>query len=312
MGQAILVCAGVAGLILLFLIYSAWGVLEPWEVGLDYNMVTQSVSEDAWGSGRHWIGVGHTFVRFPSTVITVQFSHDVADSSGGPLRSRTSDGLEVSLEISFQYQIQRDSLYKMYTTFGPEYHDLFVKMGMDLLTVASTKHPARAFFVNRTMIGNMMEETLRGHFRTAAFVEVPLFQFQAVSLPQEFEAAIKETQVAEQKIKRMQAQQRMRIVEYETEVIQAQRYTKVRQQEATGIAESIALKNAAEIQSLNASQICAATAFERVLELFHGDTSELLKYMKVRAMRDHPSSHSILGIKDDIDLPHRTGEPVNV
>ena len=37
--------------------------------------------------------------RFPSTVITVQFSHDAgAGTSGGPLRSRTYDGLEVSLE----------------------------------------------------------------------------------------------------------------------------------------------------------------------------------------------------------------------
>ena len=37
--------------------------------------------------------------RFPSTVITVQFSHDSATASGGPLRSRTNDGLEVSLEM---------------------------------------------------------------------------------------------------------------------------------------------------------------------------------------------------------------------
>jgi hypothetical protein len=39
------------------------------------------------------------FCRFPSTVITVQFSHEAgAGTSGGPLRSRTYDGLEVSLE----------------------------------------------------------------------------------------------------------------------------------------------------------------------------------------------------------------------
>lgn len=44
---------------------------------------------------------------------------------------------------------------------GPAYHDLFVKMGMDLLTVAATKHIARAFFVNRTMIGNQMAGALR-------------------------------------------------------------------------------------------------------------------------------------------------------
>jgi len=275
-------------------------------IGLDYNTILQSISPEAWTTGRHWLGLGHRFVKFPSTVITVQFSHDAPGASGGPLRSRTYDGLEVSLEISFQYQLAQSSLYQMYTTFGPEYHNLFVKMGMDLLTVAATHHYARAFFVNRTMIGDRMEQSLRTHFRESAFVDVPLFQFQAVSLPGEFESAIKETQVAEQKIRNVQAQQKMRRVEFETEVIQAQRYVQVRSQQATAMAESIALKNNAAIASLNATQLCAAEAFQKILELFGGDSNKLLKYMKVRAMRDHPAENSVLGIRDDIDIdpPH--------
>merc|ERR1719401_2921005 len=159
---------------------------------------------------------------------------------------------------------------------------------MDLLTVAATKHTARAFFTNRTMIGNAMEETLRLHLRQHALVEVPLFQFQAVSLPKEFEAAIKETQVAEQRIKKQKAQREMLLVEYETGVIQAQQYVRVRTQEAEAAARSVELKNSADVASLNASQLCAASAFEQVLHFFEGDTDKLLKYMKVRAMRDHP------------------------
>lgn len=300
MAQAILVCAGVTLLLVVFLIYSAWDVLEPWEIGLDYNLILQSISPDAWGTGRHWLGLGHRFVKFQSTVITVQFSHD-ASASGSPLRSRTADGLEVSLEISFQYQLMKDNLYKMYTAFGPDYHELFVKMGMDLLTVAATRHIARAFFVNRTMIGKLMEESLSKHFRENAFVDVPLFQFQAVSLPAEFEAAIKETQVAEQKIKSMTASQQMRIVGYKTQVIQAERYVQVRQQQAQAMVESIHLNNLAAMQSLNATQLFAAASFKRILDVFKGDADKLLKYMKVRAMRDHPAERSVLGIKDDID-----------
>eukprot|EP00913_Durusdinium_trenchii_P014749 g13834.t1 len=240
MAQAILVCLGVSVFLSAVLIYSATQ-LQP-SLG-HYNTILQSISAEAWGTGRHWLGLGHRFVKFPSTVITVQFSHDAAGASGGPLRSRTYDGLEVSLEISFQYQLSKDSLYQMYTTFGPGYHDLFVKMGMDLLTVAATNHIARAFF----------EHSLRQHFRENAFVDVPLFQFQAVSLPTDFESAIKETQVAEQKIRNVQAQQKMRQLFYTAvgrrpldltafdcvlEVIQAQRYVQVRSQQATAMAET--------------------------------------------------------------------------
>lgn len=302
MVQALAVCLCSLITVCLILIYSAWSVLEPWEIGLDYNGITMSIAPDAWLPGRHWLGVGHSFVRFNSTVTTVQFSHDLASSSSGPLRSRTDDGLEVALEISFQYRLLPETIYQMYMTYGPGYHQVFVKMGMDLLTVAATKHTARAFFVNRTMIGNMMEETLRLHFKKNVLVDVPLFQFQAVTLPPEFEAAIKETQVAEQKIKRMQAQQSMQVVEYETSVIEAQRYVKVKLQDAEAVKQSIMLRNEADIQSRNASQICAARAFKEVLKLFNGNTTQLLKYMKVRAMRDHPAEHSILGISDNIDV----------
>eukprot|EP00928_Gymnodinium_smaydae_P099012 TRINITY_DN9343_c0_g1_i2.p1 TRINITY_DN9343_c0_g1~~TRINITY_DN9343_c0_g1_i2.p1 ORF type:complete len:209 (+),score=55.64 TRINITY_DN9343_c0_g1_i2:419-1045(+) len=193
----------------------------------------------------------------------------------------------------------------MYTNYGPDYHDTFVKMGMDLLTMAATKHDARAFFVNRTQIGQTMEESLKSHFRERAYVEVPLFQFQAVELPPEFEAAIKATQVAEQKIKRVKAEQNMKRVEYETTVLQAQRYVQVRQQQAAAIAESTRLRNDAEIASFNASQTMTAKAFKEILDAFGGETDKLLNYMKVRAMRDHPSSHAILGIRDDADVQRR-------
>merc|ERR1712187_582532 len=151
----------------------------------------------------------------------------------------------MGLKISFQYQINPKKLYQMYTQFGPQYHQVFVKMGVDLLTISATKHDARDFFVNRTMIGAMMEQTLKEHFEKNAMVDVPLFQFQAVKLPEKFEAAIKATQVAEQKIKRVHAEQSTKIVEFETLVIQAQRYVQVQQQQATSIAQSIALQNAA-------------------------------------------------------------------
>eukprot|EP00929_Paragymnodinium_shiwhaense_P016860 TRINITY_DN125524_c0_g1_i1.p1 TRINITY_DN125524_c0_g1~~TRINITY_DN125524_c0_g1_i1.p1 ORF type:complete len:312 (-),score=69.66 TRINITY_DN125524_c0_g1_i1:68-1003(-) len=305
--KPIVIAAGVLAFAFLLTIYSAWGILEPWEIGLDYSMITQRIAEDPWGPGRHYIGVGHSFLRFNSTVTTVQFSHDLENSAAGPLKSRTADGLEVALELSFQYVLIPDQLYKMYSFYGPDFHNVFVKMSMDLLTVAATKHIAQAYFVNRTNIGNMMEETLKTHFRERAFVDVPLFQFQAVSLPQEFEDAIKKTQVAEQQIKRVSAEQSMNLVEYQTGVLQAQRYVSVRQQQAEAVAQSIMLKNSADVASFNATQLLAADAFQHILSLFQGDADRLLEYMKVRAMRDHPAQNSIVGISDALDAaakPH--------
>lgn len=220
------------------LIWSGQSVLEPWQVGLDYSIITKSVSSTAWPSGRHWIGIGHTFIPFPSIVQNVQFSDTVRDGNA-TLRSRTSDGLEINLEVSFQYQLSVDSLFDLYMTYGNNFHDVFVRMAMDLLTMAATTHQARAFFDNRTSIGADMEEKLRKQFKEHAFCDVPLFQFQSVTLPKDFEGAIKQTQVAEQQIKRVFAEQHARVVEFETLVIQAQRNLQIRQQQASAAVDAI-------------------------------------------------------------------------
>merc|ERR1711879_355988 len=79
------------------------------------------------------------------------------------------------------------------------------------------------------------------------------------------------------------------LVEYQTGVLQAQRYVSVRQQEADAVAESILLQNNADIASFNATQLQATDAFASILGLFNGDVDKVLEYMKVRAMRDHPA-----------------------
>ena len=53
--------------------------------------------------GIHFLGVGHSFIKYPKTVQTIEFSQD-RNANGPVIQSRTQDGLEVSLEISFQYK----------------------------------------------------------------------------------------------------------------------------------------------------------------------------------------------------------------
>ena len=43
------------------------------------------------------------------------------DNFGQSLGSRTADGLEVVLEISFQYRLMPDKLYSLYRKFGVDY-----------------------------------------------------------------------------------------------------------------------------------------------------------------------------------------------
>lgn len=58
------------------------------------------MNTEPFSAGIHFLGLGHHFFVFPKSVITIDFSLDQG-ADGKPIDTRTSDGLEVVMEISF-------------------------------------------------------------------------------------------------------------------------------------------------------------------------------------------------------------------
>jgi hypothetical protein len=99
------VCYIMCGLFILvggILLILGFSVLEATEYGLDYSWVSKNVDRKIYENGLHFLGIGHSFIRFPKMVQTIEFSKE-RSANQGPIQSRTLDGLEVVLEISFQY-----------------------------------------------------------------------------------------------------------------------------------------------------------------------------------------------------------------
>lgn len=87
--------------------------------------------------------VGHSFIRFPKNVQTIEFSTS-GSANGKPLQSRTKDGLEVSIVVSFQYKyplthssshrILQNQTYDLYMKYGKDYEKIYVTTAIDFLT----------------------------------------------------------------------------------------------------------------------------------------------------------------------------------
>jgi hypothetical protein len=60
----------------------------------------KKVEDTFYEPGLYFIGLGHNFVTFPRNVITLDFSSE-RNADWTALKSRTSDGLEVTLDVSF-------------------------------------------------------------------------------------------------------------------------------------------------------------------------------------------------------------------
>ena len=51
------------------------------EVGLDYNGISKRVDETRlYEAGRYFLGVRHSFIRFPKLMQTIHFDEEIADT----------------------------------------------------------------------------------------------------------------------------------------------------------------------------------------------------------------------------------------
>jgi len=275
----------------------SFGTLEFFEIGLNYSWISETIEDRPYSNGRYYLGVGNHFLKFPRTVVSIFFLDDLAGNSmlhGPALQSRTKDGLNVKLEISFQYKLNPDNLYDMYTTLGPTYEKTFIRMAVEQLTTAATLHNAHYFFVNRTHISEQMHKRLSDHFGEVGYAHIPFFQLRTVHLPHAFEDAIKETQVKQQEIKIATHKQETMTVTFETRVLQAEQYVKQLQNQADAEATAILLKNNAYCEQYTFAQEVQAEALKSLTTEAAWQSTQLLDYLRIRAAQEHPSNRTTM------------------
>jgi regulator of protease activity HflC (stomatin/prohibitin superfamily) len=262
---------------------------------LNYSWILESIEERTYTSGRYYLGLGNSFIKFPQMVRSVYFVNDDTFNAQGPaVKSRTRDGLNVHLEVSFQYRLMPQKLYDLYLTLGEAYESVFIRIAVEQLTTQATMYTANEFFDNRTVIGPEMHSHLQDHFLQHCFADVPFFQLRTVHLPEAFETAIQETQVKQPDNQVASAQQSGNRVQFQTLVLQAEQDVKVLLNQADGEASAILAQNEAYVRQYNLSQGLQVQALGTLQKTTGWNSEQLLEYMRIKAVRDHPSEKTTL------------------
>lgn len=116
MNPKLLICGGVSIVVVILIIIilaTSFSKVAVNEYALAYSSWSKSVSKDVYPPGIHFIGPFQSFITYPSTFETFEFSK-LNGADRGPLRSRTKDGLEVEIEISFQYTLDGKRIRELY------------------------------------------------------------------------------------------------------------------------------------------------------------------------------------------------------
>lgn len=92
-------------LVVIILVAASMSVLSYNEVGLNYSNWYKTIEDKTYEHGIHFIGLGHSFLRYDIKLNTLEFSN-APDATLPMIKCRTKDGLELDLETSLQYRVQ--------------------------------------------------------------------------------------------------------------------------------------------------------------------------------------------------------------
>ncbi len=291
------VLAGVCTVVVLIIAYIvlSFASLEYNEYGLDYSSIWKTVDEQPYTGGIHFLGFQHSFIKFPKSVQTIEFSSSKSANSG-IMKSRTSDGLEVKLEISFQYELQSASLYGLYMNYSENYQDFMINRAIHIVNKVSNEYTAYDFFLIRTDIANVMQDELGESLKKDIGVLIKFFQLKDVDLPDSFEDAIQQTEVKKQDIEKAKAEKSKVEVEIETKLQKAEQNKKIILNEAYGQSNSTTSASLAEVDAYNFTETNVVGSLIN-LKQSAGLTNEgLLDYIQSTIIANYEGSHMIISL----------------
>lgn len=171
--------------------------------------------------GYHFLGFGHSFIKYPSTILAMDFSND-AKADKPAIVSRTIDGLQINFKASFQYILVPNKLYDLYMMYGTDYKTPCQKYVIDILNDVATQYDAFRFFSNPDQISLDMFKYLNSTMAEHCYSNLQFFQLSGTDLPNDFEQSITVTSAKIQEIKTAETDLSNVQIELNTTITKAQ------------------------------------------------------------------------------------------
>lgn len=177
-----LVCVFILAVVLFAI---AFDRLEPTEIGIKYDGIKLQIDREhgAYNNGRYYLGIGTSFIRFPSHLVEAEFTGYSA------LRAWSKEGQLIVVDLGFFYRLDRDKIVDIYERYDQDYHQRMVQIATRSIKQVTIQYEATNFFEDRLEIGQHMSRELRARMAEEDMI-MELFALRAVDIPDMFEAKV--------------------------------------------------------------------------------------------------------------------------
>ena len=283
-------------LVAIIMIAASFSVLSYNEVGLNYSSWFKTIEDKTYEHGIHMIGLGHNFQKYDIKLNTIEFSND-ENATLPMIKCRTKDGLELDLEASLQYRADKDNIFNIYTSYGNEEKEILTRVVIDVISETATRYTSNDFFTKRPVIQQEMQDDLQKDVLAATWHEVVFFQLRSLSLPDDFEFEIQNTEVKGQDILKAESEFKRDKVRFQTNVIVAQKAVISTLEQAYGNANQTVFEAQAIEKTISEVINKQATSFKTMKTELGWGNEEIIKYLKTSLIKDLPDTKQTFKIE---------------
>jgi len=288
------VAVGCGGFVLFWLVIflsTCWGMIQPTEFGLKKSSISGVVDLDnVYGSGRKFIGWGNEFILFPSRLNTL---HIIVNARTGPGEDDNSGGQPVTLDVSFQYRFDKETVPDVYRSFGLNWETSYQRFAAQAVTNAAQQFTPFAFWQVRASVEAAMKAAVATTLAADGLAVVVNLQLVAVSFQSSYEKTITNIQLQEQLRVTRQFQLEVTAVEQEIAVLQSQTDAKVQTITAEGARASAVIHNVASNEALVREQSAKADMYKQIRSHLNWTQPQFLEYVRYKALNQQPSQAHI-------------------
>jgi len=236
----------------------------------------------------------------------------MAQAQGPPVQTRTgaedktdpdSGGQPISISFGFQFKFRKDLLEKVYKDFGVTYQERFDLISRNVISTQAQLYTPEEFWTKRStvMIPSMIK-ALKTQMLAQGHVDVIDFQMLRVDFPDSYEAQITLYQLKVQQKVTQQYQQLVTNIGNHIIVMTAENTAKIAAVNATATSSSKMILNEARSAGFNIVQTQKAQTYAHMVTTLGLSTDELVEYIKLKAVGQHSSSKTVVGVQDHLGL----------
>ena len=293
------------------MLFAVFATIAPLESGLLSNDWTSYIhTDDSYGPGLHFVGLGKSFILFPSNQVSVVFSDAHAKGvspDAGPISTRTGDdhgevdsgGQPLSICLSLQYVLPTGpELGKIYSSFGAAYHERFLLITRNVISNVAQEFAPTDFWVRRTAVADAMLAAVQEALSSQGKVRVTQLQLLRIDFPPQYEDMITKIQLQVQSKATSEYEQKVLSILNDLSVLKARNMAQIGVVAAEAERKAATLKNEARARGVVLLQAAKANATRLVAGTLGFSGAEAVQYLKLAAIRQHPSERTTVGLED--------------